>query len=178
MSARSYLFLSIAALGLFAAYNKARAEVHYTPNVMKDAITPMTPLERGATVQLAGTTDGDEEFSVLLETDVTGAIARMTAAQDGEKLGLPDSAFADLFGADTAWLEEPGALSTLVVEGWTPEGKRWRLALEFHPKQLWKRRFSMEGERRDLYTFYSRKDMTPSEPERRGAGNKGLYWRD
>ena len=178
MSARSYLFLSIAALGLFAAYNSAQAEVYYTPNVMKDAITPMTPLARGATVQLAGTTDGDEEFSVMLETDATGALTRMTAAQDGAKLGLPDSAFEGLSGADTAWSEERGALSTLVVEGWTKEGKRWRLALEFHPKQLWKRRFSMEGERRDLFTFYDRKDMTPSEPELRSAGSKGLYWRD
>lgn len=178
MSARSYVLLSVAALALYAAYNGAQAEVYYTPNVMKDAITPMTPLARGATVQLAGTTDGDEEFSVVLETDEAGALLRMTAAQDGEKLGLPDSAFADLSGADTAWLEERGALSTLVVEGWTTEGKRWRLALEFHPKQLWKRRFSMEGERRDLFTFYSRKDMTPSQPERRRAGNEGLYWRD
>lgn len=178
MSTRSYLFLSIAALGLFAAYNGAQAEVYYTANVMRHAITPMQSLDRGATVQLMGTTDGDEAFSAILETDEAGAITRMTVAQDGEKLGLPESAYAELSGADTAWLEERGALSTLIVEGWTQEGKRWRVALEFHPKQLWKRRFSMEGERRDLYIFYSRKDMTPSTPERRSAGNQGLYWRD
>ncbi len=178
MSARSYLFLSIAAIGLLTADSAARAEVYYTPNVMRHAITPMQPLARGAAVQLMGTTDGDEEFSVQLATDEAGAIMRMTVAQDGTQLGLPDSAFADLSGADTAWLEERGALSTLVVEGWTPEGKRWRLALEFHPKQLWKRRFSLEGERRDLFTFYSRQNMTPSTPERRSAGSQGLYWRD
>jgi hypothetical protein len=178
MSARSYLFLSIAAMGLLTADSAVRAEVYYTTNVMRHAITPIQSLERGATVQLMGTTDGDEAFSATLETNEAGAVTRLTVAQDGAPLGLPESAFADLSGADTAWLEERGALSTLVVEGWTAEGKRWRLALEFHPKQLWKRRFSLEGERRDLYTFYSRQDMTPSEPERRGAGGNGLYWRD
>lgn len=178
MSARSYLLLSVATLGLFAAYNSAQAEVFYTANVLRHAITPMQPLARGAVTNLSGVTDGKQEFSAILDINADGAIAAMTVAQDGERLALPDSAFDGLSGADTAWLEERGSLSTVIVEGWSADGKRWRLALEFHPKQLWKRRFSMEGEHRDLYTFYSRKDMTPSKPERRSAGDKGVYWRD
>ena len=178
MSARSITLIAIAALGLLTADSAVRAEAYYTANVLRYAITPMQPLTRGAVISLSGVTDGDEEFSAILDVDAEGGIAAMTVAQDGKALGLPASAFAGLSGADIAWLEERGALSTVIVEGWTPEEKRWRLALEFHPKQLWKRRYSMEGENRDLYTFYSRKDMTPTEPERRGAGDKGVYWRD
>ncbi len=169
---------AITIIGLLSADSAARAEAYYTGNVMRDAITPRQPLTRGTVASIVGTTDGDEEFSAILNIDADGAIEAMTVAQNGERLGLPESAFADLSGADVAWLEERGALSTVIVEGNTPNGKRWRLALEFHPKQLWKRRFSVEGERRDLYTFYSRKDMTPSETERRSANNRGIYWRD
>ena len=80
MSARSYLLLSVAALGLFAAYNKAQAEVYYTANVMRHAITPMHMVARSATVQLAAKTDEDEEFSATMETDEAGAITAMTVA--------------------------------------------------------------------------------------------------
>ena len=155
----------------------ASAEVYYTRNVLKDAVTPMVRLEPGTGNHLTGMTDGEEPLSAHITLDDARTITTLAVSQDGQALFMPDSAWNTLTGADTAWLEERGALSTLVLEGYDAEIRRWRVALLFHDAQLWKRRASLEGQGRDQFTFYDRKDGIPGESKTRGAGNKGLYSR-
>jgi hypothetical protein len=101
-------------------------------------------------------------------------ISSIKMTHDGVDLLLPDSAFTSLKGAQLAWLEKRGALPTLIIAG-EEAGTQWKLALIFHPKQLWKRRLSIEGLRRDEFTFYDRDDMEPSEPERRRTMSMGVF---
>jgi hypothetical protein len=109
----------------------------------------------------------DDRLIAEITLDKSGqSIIAIKASRDDRRLLVPQSAFAAMKGATTAWLEKRGALSTLVVTG-DHLGKVWKVALEFHPKQLWKRRLTIEGVRRDEFIFYDRNDMMPSNSEHR-----------
>jgi hypothetical protein len=67
-------------------------------------------------------------------------------------------------------------MDVIVIEGVTDD-KEWRLALLFHPEQLWRRRLSVEGQKKDQMIFYDRDedDMEPTEMETRKAHGRGFY---
>jgi hypothetical protein len=145
-----------------------------TANLMRDAFTPQIALIAGKVVTLTGESDHEVVRAEICLSATQSSISSITLSQDGEKPGLPESAYATMKGAKFAWLEERGKLTTLVVEG-ADAGKDWRLALLFHPHQLWERRLSREGVGRDNFTFYDRKDMTPSKPQHRHTINRGFH---
>ncbi len=132
------------------------------------------PIVAGAALELVATTDGDEPLTARIVTDKADArLTAITVSQDGRELRLPGSAYAGLTGASRAWLEERGALSTLLVEGKDSAG-RYHLALEFHPEQLWLRRLSREGVSRDSFTFYDRENIEPGAEQMRHFEGRGL----
>lgn len=145
-----------------------------TANLMRDAITPATALAAEKVITLSGESDNEIVHAEIKLAMTDRGIATITVSQDGEKLELPESAYADMKGAQTAWLEERGALTTLVIEG-ADAGKDWRLALLFHSEQLWERRLSREGLNRDTFIFYDRDDMKPSKPQQRRTINRGFH---
>jgi hypothetical protein len=141
------------------------------------ALTEAGAITSGTALELAATTDGDQSLTAsVMVQKADAALIAISVVQDGRPLGLPASAFIGLKGATRAWLEERGALSTLVIEGLDGEGK-WRLALEFHPKQLWLRRLSRQGQAKDSFTYYDRDDLKPGDPQLRGHSNRGLWRR-
>jgi hypothetical protein len=141
-----------------------------SPNKMRSAFTPLTYLTPGDTTQLEGESDGEVVSASITLTD-KGEMAEIEVIQ----LRLPQSSYTGLPGTQRAWLEERGALTTLVLEG-NAEGKDWRLALLFHPDQLWRTRLSLEDQRRDTMTFYDRdEDMETTTPEKRTAFSRGYY---
>ncbi len=145
-----------------------------SPNKMRSAFTPLTYLTNGKTTQLEGESDHEVVSASITLTD-KGEMAKIEVIQNDERLRLPQSSYAGLSGTKQAWLEERGALTTLVLEG-NAEGKDWRLALLFHPEQLWRRRLSMESQWRDNMTFYDRDEgMETTKPEKRTAFSRGFY---
>ncbi len=142
-------------------------------NLFRDAFSPIVPLEAGKAAELKGVTDGDEPVVARLTLADDGTLAKAEAMQDGQILLLPPSAIQGLSGAKRGWLEERGALTTLVIEG-TEKAKTWRLALEFHPKQLWLRRVSREGQARDEFTYYDRRDLAAQKLDRRRHHVRGF----
>jgi hypothetical protein len=125
-----------------------------SPHLTSSAFTQAMPLNGGEKLTLEGRTDRDE--AVVAEIAVTKdgtKLSSISVKQDDQQLILPAFSYDTVTGARRAWLEERGALTTLVIEG-NNAGKDWQLALEFHPKQLWLRRLSVEGENRDHFTFY------------------------
>jgi hypothetical protein len=140
-----------------------------SPNLMRYAFAPITTVAPGEAITLSGKTDKDELVQAVVQSRKPDAsLVKIMVSQDGKALTLPADAFAGVTGANRAWLEERGALTTLVIEG-AQFGKDWRLALEFHPKQLWLRRLSREGVARDEFTYYERKAMTAMKPQLRRA---------
>ncbi|NJM50152.1 MAG: hypothetical protein HC843_04100 [Sphingomonadales bacterium] len=161
-----------ATLPLIAAMLTAAAP--QSPNKMRDAFSPLTALQTDMDNKLSGETDGEMVYATI-SLDDESRLAAIKLVQDDEELRLPKSAYAGIAGARQAWLEERGALTTLVIEG-RSDDKDWRLALLFHPEQLWRRRLSVEGERKDQMTFYDRdEDMKPDDMERRKAHSRGFY---
>ncbi len=163
-------FLLAAPLMLHPAF----AETYHTSNLLKDAVTSVHQLADGTRIILSGETDG-EPLVAEVEVGENGMLTDLTIRQGDRALRMPADAWNERSGAKYAWLEERGSLTTLVLEGEEEDGRDWRLALLFHPEQLWKRRLSIEGDKSDLFTFYSREDMSANEAKRRGAHNKGLY---
>ena len=150
------------------------AAMSHSTNTMRDAFTPLTPLKVDDDTLLSGTSDGDE-VTAKISLDDKKALAAIKVTQDDTLLRLPKSAYANMKGAQQAWIEERGALTTLVIEG-EDAGKSWRLALLFHPQQLRRKRLSVEGNRKDEMTFYSRdEDMQPSKVQIRKAHSRGFY---
>jgi hypothetical protein len=145
-----------------------------SPNKLRSAISPLTALSNDDTVYLEGESD-DEVVSASVTLNAKGEMAEIEVMQDEGRLRLPQSSYSGLSGARQAWLEERGALTTLVLEG-NSQGKDWRLALIFHPKQLWRTRLSVEDQWRDVMTFYDRdEEMQTSKPEKRTAFSRGFY---
>ncbi len=145
-----------------------------TPNLLRDAITPAVAIVPGKPLALTGQTDGKQKVSAQIDSDHLDArLTHIAISQDGNALSLPAVAYADMKGANRAWLEERGALTTIVVEG-VETGKDWRLALEFHPKQLWLRRLSREGVNRDAFTYFDRNDLKPQRVQRRRSYERGF----
>jgi hypothetical protein len=145
-----------------------------SPNLLRDAFTPVVVIVPGQPLALSGSTDGKK--AVNAEINSTKGDARLThiaVRQDGHALSLPDVAYVDLTGANRAWLEERGALTTLVIDG-VETGKDWRLALEFHPKQVWLRRLSREGVNRDAFTYFDRHDLKPQHVQWRRSQERGF----
>jgi hypothetical protein len=151
------------------------ATVKNNPNEMRDAFTAVIPLPMDSDTTLSGESD-DEIVKAVVSLDDKSMLAAIKVEQDGELMRLPKSSYAGLSGAKRAWLEERGALTTLVIEG-LKDGKEWRLALLFHPEQLWRRRLSIEGQRKDQMIFYDRDEdnMEPTEMETRKAHSRGFY---
>ena len=146
-----------------------------SPNVMRSAIAPLVMLEAGKTIRLQGSTDGKQTVEAAIAISAQGGmLSAVSVSQDGKALTLPESAWQGLEGARHAWLEERGALTTLVVEG-ESEGKDWRLALEFHPRQLWLRRLSREGEAKDSFIFYDRDNLKPQKERFRRKLSRGFH---
>ncbi|MFM9851469.1 MAG: hypothetical protein ACKVOJ_01495 [Sphingomonadaceae bacterium] len=145
-----------------------------TANLLRDAITPMTALAPDKVTSLSGESDDEIVTADITLSGKDGAISKVAVMQDGKALRLPDSAFSAISGAKRAWLEERGALTTLVIEG-VSAAKDWRLALEFHPKQLWLRRLSREGVAQDSFTYYDRDDLNKTRIFDRHAGNHGFH---
>ncbi len=167
---------TMATISCFAAITSAVfANVPRSPNILRDAVTPLIELVGGKNT-LTGETDGDI-INATLEVTEGGTLQSISLVQDDVIMRLPASAYAGLSGARQAWVEERGALTTIVVEG-AQDQKDWRLALLFHHEQLWRRRLSVEGSKRDIMTFYDRdKDAfeTASKPEPRAAVSRGYY---
>ncbi len=138
----------------------------------KWAISTPQLLRDYATIQIEGTTD-DESLTAIITTAGTGVKA-VAVQQADHKLGLPESAFTGLTGAKQAWLEERGALSTLIIAG-SDAGGDWRLALEFHQRHLWLRRLSRAGEGRDSFIWYAHDDLKPSKEHFRSFVGRGLH---
>ncbi|MFM2099023.1 MAG: hypothetical protein RLZZ366_562 [Pseudomonadota bacterium] len=145
-----------------------------SPNLLRDALTPVAAIVPGKALALSGTTDGKKAVSAQIDSAKTDArLTHIAVSQDGHALLLPEVAYADMKGANRAWLAERGALTTLVIEG-VDAGKDWRLALEFHPKQLWLRRLSQEGVNRDAFTYFDRDDATPQRIQWRRSYEHGF----
>jgi siroheme synthase (precorrin-2 oxidase/ferrochelatase) len=145
-----------------------------TANLMRDAITPATALAADKVTTLTGESDDEKVIADITLAANGGAITKIAVSQDGKALRLPETAYAAVAGAKIAWLEERGALTTLVIEGVTAN-KDWRLALEFHPKQIWLRRLSREGVAEDNFTYYDRDDLKKTRVFDRHAGNHGFH---
>ncbi len=159
---------------LLAISMSAAANVRHSPNKLRDAYSPLTGLQYGENNPVSGKSDGVPVIATIM-LDTKGAITEIKLSKDGEQLAIPASSYTELPGAQRAWLEERGALDTLVVEG-KNGGKEWRLALLFHPKQLWRRRLSVEGQRGDSMVFYSRdQHMKPSKAEDRVTSSRGFH---
>jgi len=120
----------------------------------RQAFTPQSDLKPSETTRIEGESDTDiVEATLTLDEDGTLDVVRMM--QDNKSLRLPDSAWQGMKGARQAWLEERGALTTLVIEGEDDEGD-WKLSLIFHPDQLRKRRLIREHTGKSSVTFYHR----------------------
>jgi hypothetical protein len=145
-----------------------------SPNLLRDAFSPIVTLEPEKSAVIKGETDGDEPVSANLNLTKEGGIESLTITQDDRPLALHATAIQGLTGATRAWLEERGALTTLVVEG-TEAGKDWRMALEFHPKRLWLKRVSREGQGRDEFTYYDRDDGEPRAMQKRRHHVHGFH---
>ncbi len=153
-----------------------------SPNKTRSAFSLLTPLSAGKTMQLLGETD-KETITATISLSSNSAIADITVVQDGRALLLPLDSYAGITGAQRAWIEERGALTTLVIEGaglidGAAQTKEWRLALLFHPEQLWRRRLSVKGQRRDSMTFYNwdkDKDMETTKPKNRAVVSRGYH---
>ncbi len=176
-------FLAAGCLGmaiLITAASPHNPHRLHSDNKLRSAFTVVTPLPGGAVTELQGESD-DETVTAAITVSKKGVMDKITLVQDGRTLMLPQNSYAGLTGTQHAWLEERGALTTLVVEGTemskeTGKSKQWRLALLFHPEQLWRRRLSVEGQWRDSMTFYDRDDdMEASQPENRSAISRGFY---
>jgi hypothetical protein len=162
------------AAGLFAISMSAAASVRHSPNKLRHAYSPVTGLQYGENNPVSGNSDGAPVIATIM-LDTKGAITEIKLSKDGKQLSVPASSYTELPGAQRAWLEERGALDTLVVEG-ENDGKAWRLALLFQTKQLWRRRLSVEGQRGDSMVFYSRdQHMKPSKAEARMTSSRGFH---
>jgi hypothetical protein len=162
----------ILALALIAVSTVSAAP--RTANLMRDAITPATALVADKVTTLRGESDDEVVSADIAMAAKDGALTKIAVSQDGKVLGLPETAYAGLSGAKIAWIEERGALTTLVIEGVTAN-QDWRLALEFHPKQLWLRRLSREGVVQDNFTYYDRDDLNAVRVFDRRSGNRGFH---
>ncbi len=165
------------------AATAAHADVKRSPNMLRDAFTLLTLLKDEGTVRLVGETDDDDEAEATITLGKDGKLDVVRMHQDGVAMRLPDAAWQGITGAQQAWLEERGACTTLVIEGEDKAGE-WRLALIFHPEQLWKRRLSREGRERDHFTFYNRDEDEQDEDfdytrvieeEHREGHGRGFY---
>jgi hypothetical protein len=139
----------------------------------KDMVSKAYALTASKTITIESVKHRDPMVAQITLDKAGQAITDIKMSHDDRDLLLPVSAFNEIQGPKIAWLEKRGALLTLMLAG-EHKGKVWKLALEFHPKQLWKRRLSVEGVRRDEFTFYDRDDMEPSKPEHRDAMTMGL----
>ncbi len=139
----------------------------------KDMVSKAYALTAAQTITIESQKRRDPMVAQITLNKSGQSIADIKVSHDDRDLLLPVSAFNEIQGAKIAWLEKRGGLSTLMLAG-EYKGKVWKLALEFHPKQLWKRRLSIEGIRRDEFTFYDRDDMEPSQPEHRDSMTMGL----
>jgi hypothetical protein len=146
----------------------------HTANLYRDAITPVTGLAADKVTSLSGESDNEIVTADITLSGKDGAISKIVLIKDGKVLRLADAAFASISGATVAWLEERGALTTVVIEGETAD-RDWRLALEFHPKQLWLRRLSREGIAQDSFTYYDRDDLSKTRSFARRSGNHGFH---
>jgi hypothetical protein len=145
-----------------------------SPNKMRSAITSQVMLIMADKTILSGEADG-KIVTAHIELDRMSGLAKINVMQDGNEMRLPLAAYAGLIGAKSAWIEERGAMTTLVIEG-HDAGKDWRIALLFNDDQLRRRRLSREGVKHDMMTFYSRdEDMVASEPEPRKSFGRGYY---
>ncbi len=146
---------------------------HANPDRLRhEKLTPVTDLGAGQDVRLNGTTDG-HPFVAHIVLDKQGNLASISLVENDMPVRMPTSCCEGLAGANHAWVEERGALTTIVVEG-AIDGKTWRLALESHEEQLWLKRLSRQGERRDSFTYFDRKDFEPSKVRLRHAPLDGL----
>lgn len=161
-------------LPIFAA--TSIAAVNHSTNKLRDAFTAEISLPIDMDTKLSGQIDDNEIVTAVVSLDEKSVLAAIKVEQDGVVMRLPKSSYAGLVGAKRAWLEERGALTTLVIEG-LANGKEWRLALLFHPEQLWRRRLSVEGQTKDQMIFYDRDEdnMEPTEMETRKAHSRGFY---
>ena len=139
----------------------------------KDMVSNARNLVAGQPVTVTSTRTRDPMQAVVTLSKQQQLITDIKMTYDDVNVLLPQSAFSSLKGAQLAWLEKRGALATLILAG-EEDGKQWKVALIFHPKQLWKRRLSIAGVQRDEFTFYDRDDMEPSDAERRGTMSMGL----
>jgi hypothetical protein len=139
----------------------------------RHAVTPALDIPADQPLTLSGETDGERVEAIIDLNKADRSIASIAVRQDGQLLLTPPSSWTGLNGASRAWIEERGALTTVVVEG-TANAKAWRLALEYHPEQLWLRRVSRVGENRDSFTYFDREDLAPSKPMIRHAAYRGL----
>jgi hypothetical protein len=162
------------ALAVCMISSAALAVAPQSPNKLRHAFTPVSALSGNGSTSLSGTSDGDLVIAKLT-LDEDRRVTNIEIKQAETTLRLPKSAYANLPGAQHAWLEERGELTTLVIEGKT-DNKDWRLALLFHQDQIWRKRFTQEGDRRDVMTFYSRgEEMEASKPKKRKAFSQGFY---
>ena len=159
---------------LFCALAMGAILVANTPVKLtsRDMVSTARYLVAGQPVTVTSTRTRDPMQATVTLSKQQQLITTIDMTYDGVKLLLPNSAFTSLKGAQLAWLEKRGALATLIIAG-EEDGEQWKVALIFHPEQLWKRRFSKDGIRRDEFTFYDRDDMEPSEAERRGTMSMG-----
>ena len=158
--------MALAAIAMIAAAPRS-------PNLLRHAFSPVVVLEAGKDAALAGRTDG-ERVEARLTLTANAGLDTLSISQDGRPLGVAASALQGVSGANRAWLEERGALTTLVVEG-VSDGKDWRLALEFHDTQLWLRRLSREGVAKDSFTFFEPAGMRPRREARRHFQDRGFH---
>jgi len=166
MSPLSRTALMLAALTTLAAAPRS-------PNLLRHAFSPVVPLEAGKDATLAGRTDG-ETVEARLALTADAGLDTLSISQNGQPLGVAAGALQGVTGANRAWLEERGALTTLVVEG-ASEGKDWRLALEFHDNQLWLRRLSREGLAKDSFIFFEPANMRPRREQHRHFEDRGFH---
>lgn len=138
----------------------------------RDMVNTARYLVAGQPITVTSTRTRDPMQAVVTLSNQEQRITGIKMTYGDVNVLLPDSAFTSLKGAQLVWLEKRGALATLIIAG-EEDGNQWKVALIFHPKQLWKRRFSQDGVRRDEFTFYDRDDMEPSEAERRSTMTMG-----
>jgi hypothetical protein len=158
--------MTLAAMAMIAAAPRS-------PNLLRHAISPVVALEAGKGATLSGESDGERVEARLALSAVAG-LETLSISQDGQPLGVAASALQGVSGANRVWLEERGALTTLVVEG-ASDGKDWRLALEFHDNQLWLRRLSREGLAKDSFIFFEPANMRPRREQHRHFEDRGFH---